>query len=151
MRIPHARILGWVAIPFSRGSPDSGVEVMSLFPALAGGSLPLSHLESPEINRHSLSVQFSHSVLSDPLQPHRLLHARLPCPSPTPKAHSNSWPSSWWCHPTISSFVVPFSSHLQSFPASGSSPMSQFFPSGGQRIGISASPLVLLIFRTDFL
>ena len=83
--------------------------------------------------------------MSDSLQPHRLKHARLPCPSPTPGACSNSCPSSWWCHPTISSSVIPFSSCLQSFPALGSFPMSQFFPSGGQSIGVSASALVLPI------
>ena len=74
-----------------------------------------------------LSVQFSCSVVSNSLQPHRLQYARLPCPSPTPRAYSNSCPSSWWCHPTISSSVIPFSSCLQSFPASGSFQMSQFF------------------------
>ena len=75
--------------------------------------------------------------------PHGLQHARLPCPSPTPEACSNSCPSSWWFHPTISSSVVPFSSCLQSFPASGSFQMSHFFPSGGQSIGVSASASVL--------
>ena len=89
------------------------------------------------------SVQFNSSVMSDSLQPYGLQHARLPCPSPTPGACSNSCPSSWWCHPTISSFVVPFSSCLQSFPASGSFPMSQFFASSGQSIGASASASVL--------
>ena len=74
---------------------------------------------------------------------HVLQHARLPCSSPAPGAYSNSCPLSWWCHPTISSSVIPFSSHLQSFPASGSFPMSQFFTSGGQNIGVSASALVL--------
>ena len=83
------------------------------------------------------SVQFSHSVVSDSLQPHGLQHASLPCPSPTPGACSNSCPSSQWCHPSISSSVVPFSSCLQSFWASGSFPMSQFFISGGQSIGVS--------------
>ena len=72
-----------------------------------------------------------------------LHHARLPCASPTPKAYSNSCPLSWWCHPTISSSVIPFSSFLQSFPASGSFPMSQFFASSGQNIGVSASASVL--------
>ena len=86
-----------------------------------------------------LSVQFSHSVMSGSLWPHGLQHTRLPCPSPTPRACSSSCPSSWWCHPTISSSVIPFSSHLQSFPASGSFPMNQFFPSGGQSTGASAS------------
>ena len=89
------------------------------------------------------SVPFSHSVMSDSLQPHGLQHTRLPCPSPTPRACSNSCPSIQWCHPTISSSVVPLSSHLQSFPASGYFPMSQFFTSGGQSIGVSASASVL--------
>ena len=88
------------------------------------------------------SVQFSHSVVSDSLRSHGLQHARLHCP-PTPGACSNSCPSSWWCHPTISPSVVPFSSHLQSFPASGSFQRSQFFTSGGWSIGVSASPSVL--------
>ena len=89
------------------------------------------------------SVQFSHSIVSDFLWPHGLQHARLPCPSPTPGACSNSCPSSRWCHPAISSFVIPFSSRLQSFPASGSFQMSQFFASGGQKIRVSASASVL--------
>ena len=74
-----------------------------------------------------VSVQFSHSVMSDSLWPHELQHARPPCPSPTPRAYPNSCPLSQWCHPTISSSVVPFSSWPQSFPASGSSQMSQLF------------------------
>ena len=86
---------------------------------------------------------FSRSVMSDSLQPHGLQHARLPCPSPTPGACSNSYPLSRWCHPTISSSVILFSSCLQSFPASGSFPVSQFFTSGGQSIEASASALVL--------
>ena len=80
--------------------------------------------------------------MSDSLWPHELQHTRLPCPKPTPRAYSNSCPLSWWCHPTVSSSVVPFSC-LQSFPASRSFPMSQFFTSGGQSIGVSASALVL--------
>ena len=86
--------------------------------------------------------QFSHLVMSDSLWPHGLQHARLPCPSPTPRACSNSCPSSQWCYPTISSSVSPFS-HLQFFPASGSFPMSQSFASGDQSIGVSASASVL--------
>ena len=85
------------------------------------------------------SVQFSHSVVSESLWPHGLQHARLPCPSPTPRAYSNSCPLSWWCHPTISSSVVPFSFCLQSFPVSGSFPMSQLFTLGGQSAEASAS------------
>ena len=87
------------------------------------------------------SVQFSHSVVSNSLQPHGLQHTRPPCPSPTPRAYLNSSPSCWWCHPTISSSVIPFS-HFQSFPASGSFPISQFFASGCQSIGVSASASV---------
>ena len=86
---------------------------------------------------------YSNSVVSDSLLPHGLQHARLPCPSPTPGACSNSCPLSEWCHPTISSSVVPFSSCLQYFPASGSFQISQFFSSSGQSIGVSASTLVL--------
>ena len=82
-----------------------------------------------------LQSQFSHSVTSGSLRPHGLQHARLPCPSPAPRACSNSCPLSQWCNPTISSSVVPFSSRLQSFPASRSFPMIQFFASGGQSTG----------------
>ena len=93
--------------------------------------------------RISQSVQFSHTVMSKSLQPHGWQHARPPCPSPTPRAYSNSCPLSWWCHPTISSSVFPFTSCLQSFPASRSFPMSQFFSSGGQIIGVWASVLLM--------
>ena len=79
------------------------------------------------------SVQFSRSAMSDSLRPHGLQHARPPCPSPTPRDYSDSCPSSQWCHPTISSSVIPFSTHLQSFPALGSFPVSQFFTSGGPK------------------
>ena len=89
------------------------------------------------------SVQFSCSVVFLSLQPCGLQHVRLPCPSPTPRACSNSCPSSRWCNPAISSSVIPFSSYLQSFPASGSFPMSQFFISAGQSIGDSTSTSVL--------
>ena len=89
------------------------------------------------------SVQFSRSVVSNSLRPHGLQHIRLPYPSPTPGAYSNSCPLSRWCHPTISSSVVPFSSHLESFPASGSFQMSHLFASGGQGIGVLASASVL--------
>ena len=88
--------------------------------------------------------QFSHSVMSNSLQPHGLQHIRLPCQSPTPGAYSNSCPSSQWCHPTISSSVIPFSSCPQSFPASGSFPTSQIFASGGQSIGASASAVLTM-------
>ena len=90
-------------------------------------------------------VQFSRSVVSHSLQPQWLQHTRLPCPSPTPGACSNSCLLNQWCHPTISSSVIPFSSCLQSFPASGSFQMSQFFASGGESIGVSVSTSVLLM------
>ena len=89
------------------------------------------------------SAQFNRSVTSNSLQPHGLQHASLPCPSPIPGAYSSSCPLSQWCHPTISSSVIPISSHLQSFPASGSFLVSQFFASGGQSTGVSASASVL--------
>ena len=96
------------------------------------------------------SVQFSRSVMSNSLRPHGLQHARPPCPSPTSGAYSNSCESCWWYHPTISSSVVSFSSHLQSFPASGSFPMTRFFKSDGQSIGVSASISVLPMNTQDW-
>ena len=96
--------------------------------------------------------QFSsvQSIMSDSLWPHGLQHARPPCSLPTPGVYPNSWPLSWWCHPTISFSVVPFSSRLQSFPASGSFQMSQLFASGGQSIGVSASTSVLPMNTQDW-
>ena len=96
-----------------------------------------------------LLLLFRRSVMSDSLQPHRLQHTRL-CPSPTPRAYSDSCPLSPWCHPTISPSVVLFSSCLQSFPASGSFPMSQFFASGGQSTRVSASASVLPMNAQDW-
>ena len=96
------------------------------------------------------SVQFSCSVVSGSLRPHGLEHARPPCPSPAPGVYSNSCPSSRWCHPAISSSAIPFSSCPQSFPASGSFPMSQLFPWGGQSIGVSASASVLSMNTQDW-
>ena len=95
------------------------------------------------LSMYMASSQFSCSVMSDYLWPHKLQHARPPCPSPTPGVHSNSCPSSRWCHPAISSSVVPFSSCPQSFPGLGSFPMSQLFASGGQSIGVSALASVI--------
>ena len=114
----------------------------------------LAWWETPQFS----SVQFSNSVMSDSLQPHELQHARPPCPSPVPGVYSNSCPSSRWCHPAISSSVVPFSSCPQSLPASGSFPMSQLFTWGGQSIEVSALASVfptdlprLISFRMDWL
>ena len=103
--------------------------------------MSLSKLQELVMDREA-SVQFSSVTQSClTLQPHGLQHARPPCPSPTPRVYPNSCPLSWWCHPTISTSVVPFSSHLPSLPASGYFPMSQFFTLGGQSIGVSASVL----------
>ena len=139
-RILQARILEWVTIPFSRESsqPRDRTQV----------SRVAGRFSTVWVSREAhyfISVQSRHSVMSDSLRPHGLQHARLPCPSPTPGAYSDSCPSSRWCHPTISSSAVPFSSCFQSFLASGSFPRSQFFASGGQSIGISASVLAMTI------
>ena len=111
-----------------------------------GDTIQLSHLNNYFFSKLMYifsSVQFSHSVVSDSLWSHEPQHAKPPCPSPTSGIYSNPCPSSQGCHPTISFSVVPFSSHLQSFPASGSFQMSQLFASGGQSIGVSASASVL--------
>ena len=138
--ISQARILEWVTILFSRDLPDPGIKPGT--PALQVESLP-SEPPGKLYLTWNQSVQFSRSVMSNSLQPHGLPHARPPCPSPTPRVYSNSCPLSRWCHPTISSSVIPFSSCLQSLSASGSCPVSQFFATGGQSIGVSASTLVL--------
>ena len=101
-------------------------------------------------NNGNSSVQFSRSVVSDALWPQGLQHARLSCPSPTPGVYSNSCPLSQWCHPTISSSIILLSSCFQSFPASGSFPMSQFFVSGRQSTGVSASTSVLQMNTQDW-
>ena len=126
--ILQARILDWVTISPPGNFTDPGVEPI----ALAGRFFTTA----------PSSVQFS-SVMSSSLQPHGPKHARPPCPSPTSGVFPNSCPLSRCCHLTISSSIVPFSSCLQSFPASGSFPLSQFFASGGQSIGVSASTLIL--------
>jgi len=138
--ILQARILEWVDTPISRGSfqPRDRTQVSYI----AGVFFTSWATMEAQIDWVS-SVQFSHSVVSNSLWLHGLQHTRPPCPSPTPGAYLNACPSCQWCHPTISSSVVPFSSCLQSFPASGAFPMSQFFTSGGQSTGVSASASVL--------
>ena len=122
-RIFQARVLAWVAVSYSRGTPDPGIEPWSLAsPAFSSVQL-LSHVW----------------LFATP----GLQHTMPLCPLPTPRVYSNSCPLSWWCHPAISSSVIPFSSCPQSFPASGSFQMSQLFVSGGQSIGESASTSVL--------
>ena len=121
------------------------MSIESVMPSIQP-SHPLLSLPPPafKLPQHQIrSDQISCSVSSDSLWPHGLQHVRIPCPSPSPGACSNSCLLSRWCHPTISSFVVRFSSSLQSFPVSGSFPMTQFFTSGGQSIGVSASASVL--------
>ena len=121
-RILQAKILAWVAMPSSRVLPDPVIKPASLkTPALAGQFFTTS----PTWETPFSSVQFSHSVGSDSLWPHELQHARPPCPSPNPRVHSNSHPSSQWCHPAISSSVIPFSSCPQSLPSLESFPMNQ--------------------------
>ena len=128
--------------------PNPGMEPPSLcLLHQQAGSLPLVPPGKP-IQPHA--VQFSCSAVSYSLWPHGLQHARPPCPSPTPRVYPNSCPLSQRCHPTISFSVSPFSSHLQSFPASGSFQMSQFFASGGQTIGVSASTSVLPMNTQDW-
>ena len=132
--ILQAGVLEWVAISFSWGS--SHPRDQSHISCIARGFFTYWVIQFS-------SVQFSRSVVSDSLRPHESQHARPPCPSPTPRVHSNSCPSSQWYHPAILSSVVPFSSCPQSLPASGSFPVSQVFASGGQRIGVSALTSVL--------
>ena len=134
--ISQARILEWVAISYSKGSSWPSNWTCLCCVSCIGRQI-LHHCTTWG------SVQFSGSVVSDSLQPRGLQQARLPCPLPTSRACSNSCPLSQWCHPTISSSVISFSSYLQSFPASGSFQMSQFFASGGQSNGASASASIL--------
>ena len=144
---PHGLYSPWNSLGQNTGMGSLSL-LQGIFPTQ--GSNQVSHIAggffTSWATREALvsgSVQFSLSVMSDSLWPHGLQHTRPPCPSPTPGVYSNSCPLSQWCHPTISSFVVPFSSCLQSFPASGSFQMSQLFTPGGQSIGVSASTSVL--------
>ena len=143
----------WSGLPFpSPGDlPDPGIKARSpAFQADAISGRCKGEIKNIPKNKwqqnvmtQNLSVQFSHSVMSDSLWHHGLQHIRPSCPPQAPRVHSNSCPSSHWCHPTISSSVVPLSSCLQSFPRSVSFPRSQFFIPGSQSIGVSASTSVL--------
>ena len=152
----------WSGLPYPTPGnlPNSGIQPRSLAsPALAGGfftskgkelvlKIPSVFEDLSNTSRASFSsVQFSCSVMSDSLRPHELQHARPPCPAPTSGVHSDSRPSSQWCHPAISSSVVPFSSFPESLPASESFPMSQLFTWGGQSTGVSA--LALLSWKSE--
>ena len=134
------------------GVAKSQTRLSDWFDLIYDPAIPLLgiHTEETRIRCHLTSVQFSCSVISDSLRPHEPQHTRPSCPSPTPGVHPNPCPLSWWCHPTISSSVVPFSSCLPSFPASGSFQMSQLFVSGGQSIGVSASKSVLPMNTQDW-
>ena len=133
--ILQVRIFEWFPLSYSRGS--SWPRDWTWISCIAGGFFTVWATRKAYYKAFN-SVQFSCSVESNFLRPHGLQHARPPCPSPTPRIYSDSSPLTQWCHPTISSSVVPFSSHLQSFPASGSFQMSQFFASGAQSTGVSA-------------
>ena len=121
----------------------SYVQLWKEFPKYSPSSYNSWDFHQKSIILIGSSVQFSLSVVSDSLRPHGPQHASPPCPSPTPGVHPNSCPLNRWCRPTISYSVIPFYSCLQSFPVSGSFPMNQFFASGGQSIGVSASASVL--------
>ena len=129
---------------------DLVLRFLIFFSSLSGNSQVALVVKNPITNGGDIRVQFSRSVVSSPLGPHESQHARPPCPSPTPRVYSNPCLWSRWCHPTISSSVVPFSSHIQYFPVSGSFQMSQLFTSGGQSIGTSASASVLLMNTQDW-
>ena len=140
----------WHARPHTRkrknkhaSSEVSWISILGFFGGLDGKESACSAGDLGSIPKSRSSVQFSCSVVSDSLQAHELQHASPPCPSPTPRVYSNSCPLCWWCHPTISSSVIPFSSCLQSFPASGFFQMSQFFTWGGQSIRVWASASVI--------
>ena len=163
--ILQARILERAAISSSRASSRTRAQIhISCLLHWQVGSLPLvppgGKKYYPSLNYQIRvlililiaysSFQFSCSVMSSSLWPHGLWHAWLPCPSPTPKACTNSYPSNQWCYPTISSSVIPFSSCLQSFPASGPFLVSQFFASAGQSIGVSTSASVLPMNSQDW-
>ena len=145
--ILQVRILEWFPLSYSRGS--SWPRDWTWISCIAGRFFTVWATREAYYKAFN-SVQFSCSVESDFLWPHGLQHARPPCPSPTPRIYSNSSPLTQWCHPTISSSVVPFSAHLQSFPASGSFQMSQFFASGAQSTGVSASASVLPMHIQDW-
>ena len=132
----------WISFSLVRSNNIGGNKEL-IFPLSPLMALPWPHSTIG-------SVQFSRSVVSNSLRPHELQHARPPCPSPTPGVYPNPCPLSWWCHPTISFSVIPFSSCPQSFPASGSFQMSQLFASGGQSIGVSALTSVLPMNTQDW-
>ena len=147
MGFPRQMYWSWLPFPSAGDLPDPGIQAESLSPAWASGFFTTDPCGRPLLLHW---VQFSHSALSNSLWPHELQQARPPCPSPSPGVYPNSCSSSQWCHPAISSSVIPFSFHLQSFPAPGSFQMSQFVTSGGQNIGVSASTSILPMNTQDW-
>ena len=144
MGFPRQECWSWLPFPTPRDFCNQVTEPSSLAsPALVGRFFTTSITWEVQKWFQFNSVQFSCSAVSNSLWPHGLQHTRPPCPSPTPRVYPNSCPLSQWCHPTISSSVIPFSSCLQSLQVSGSFQMSEFFASGGQSIGVSASASVL--------
>ena len=152
MRFSRQEYWSGLSCPSPGDCPDPGIKPASFMSPALVGSLPLTPPGICRDNKQRIysSVWFSCSVMSDSLRPHGLQPARLPCPSPTPRTCSNSSLSSQWWHPTISSSVIPFSSCLQSFPASRSFPKSRFFASWGQSIVSSASASVLPMNSQDW-
>ena len=142
----HVQVLEKSLWLFCSISESSSGSHLGMFGVQFRDQVEFCWLGYPSLN----SVQFSHSVVSNSLRPHETQHTRPPCPSPTPGAYPNSCPLSCWCHPAISSSVVPFSSCPQPLPASGSFPMSQLFSWGGQSIGVSASASVLPMNTQDW-
>ena len=150
-RILQARILEWVAFPFPGDLPNPGIKPR--YPSLEADSLPAELSGKPfcgVLSYKFSSVQVIHSVVSNSLRPHELQHARHALSITNSRSSHKPCSSSWWCHPNISSSVVPFSSCPQSLPASGSFPMSQLFTCGGQSIGVSASVSVLPMNTQDW-
>ena len=144
MGFPRQECWSWLPFPTPRDFRNQVTEPLSLAsPALVGRFFTTSTTWEVQKWFQFNSVQFSCSAVSNSLWPHGLQHTRPPCPSPTPGVYPNSCPLSQWCHPTISSSVIPFSSCLQSLQVSGSFQMSEFFASGGPSIGVSASASVL--------
>ena len=149
------RILKWVGMPFLGGSSSPRDWTYVYLVSCTGRQVITSvtweaQCRTSWYNKIFSSVQFSCSVVSDSLRPHELQHARPPCPSPTPGVHPDPCPLSRWCHPAISSSVIPFSFCPQTLPALGSFPMSQLFTSGGQRTGVSALASVLPMNTQDW-
>ena len=148
--IANLNLLGFTTVSYCAEGKKEISKCKLIYPKCRDITLPQTWPWTECFCAILISVQFSCSFVSDSLRPHELQYARPPCPSPTPRVYPNPCPLSWWCHPTISSFVVPFPSCPQSFPATESFQMSQLFTSGGQSIGGSASTSVLPMNTQDW-